>query len=189
MTISVDEDGLTIREKLFCDEYCQNSNAYRSYIKVYTVKENTKKHTVEREAERLVRKPRLQEYIKKKRLELSERTRINTDYFVEVLCEIIENNRGKPSANRSIELLGRLHGVWWDKPTRKIEEDIPLDDNTESMKKILYLLKNGSITEESATTWIHLLNQKSNVNERENINKEILEKIDQINSRISDKSN
>ena len=62
-----------------------------------------------------------------------------------------------------------------------------MDNNTKATKQIINMMKEGLITEESASAWIQSIDQKSKLEERENTNKEILEKLNTINSAMEKK--
>ena len=184
MGARLDEHGLTPKKKMFADNYLKCGNLYKSYCDSHVVNEGTKKSTAEKQASRLVREPGIAQYIRNVREQKAKESKVDDQYIEDALLAVIVNNTGKGSAVRAIELLGKIHGKFWEKPAKKLESDVNLDDNTIATKQILSMMNKGLITEESASTWIHTLDQKSKLEERENTNKEILEKLNTINSAM-----
>lgn len=179
-----DEHGLTPKKKMFADEYCKCGNLYRSYCATHTVNEGTKKGTVEHQAGRLVREPAVEAYIKKKQEAIAAKCDIDTQFVIKSLIKVVEQNAGKHTSVRALELLGKINGYFWEKPARKFEGDIELTNNSKAAEQVLQMMKDGLITEESANAWIHSLKQKSDIEEKENTNKEILEKLDTLNNSL-----
>ena len=184
MGARLDEHGLTPKKKMFADEYIKTGNIYRSYLETHVVHEGTKKATAEKQASRLVKEPGIDKYINKMRELREKESKVDDQYIENALLAVIHNNAGKGSSVRAIELLGKIQGKFWEKPAKKMEGEVELDDNTIATKQILSMMNKGLITEESASTWIHTLDQKSKLEERENTNKEILEKLNTINSAM-----
>ncbi len=187
MSSRLDEHGLTPKKKMFVDEYCLNGNLYKSYCMTHVVNELTKKASVENQASKLIREPQVAAYLKVRRDEQATRLNIDADYVAKALLSVVEQNPGKACSIRAAELLGKMQGHFWEKPAKKLGSDITMDNNTKATKQILNMMKEGLITEESASAWIQSIDQKSKLEERENTNKEILEKLNTINSAMEKK--
>ena len=81
-----------------------------------------------------------------------------------------------------------MQGHFWEKPAKKLNADLDVSNNTKAVGQILNMMREGLITEESAAAWIQSLDQKSKIEERENTNNEILEKLDSLNSAMDNRS-
>lgn len=184
MGARLDEHGLTPKKKMFADEYIKTGNIYRSYLETHVAKEGTKRATVEKVAQKLIRDLPVEEYISKVRDQRAKESKVDDQYIANALLAVIHNNAGKGSSVRAIELLGRMQGKFWEKPAKRLDGDVAMDNNTKATQQILNMMRDGLITEESAGIWIHSLDQKSKLEERENTNKEILEKLNTINSAM-----
>lgn len=180
----LDEYGLTPKKRMFADEYLKTGNLSRSYSTTHVIREGTKKSAVDEQASRLVREPQVAEYIRVRRAEQTERLQIDSDYVAKALLAVVEKNPGKACSIRAAELLGKMQGHFWEKPAKKLGADITMDNNTKATRQILNMMKEGLITEESASAWIQSIDQKSKLEERENTNKEILEKLNTINDAM-----
>lgn len=180
----LDEHGLTPKKKMFADEYLKTGNLYKSYCASHIVLEGTIKNTVEKKASRLVREGVVEAYIKKKQAELAAKSDVDTRFVINALMQVVNNNVGKHTSVRALELLGKIHGYFWEKPAKKLDGEVSMDNNTKATQQILNMMREGLITEESAAAWIQSIDQKSKLEERENTNKEILEKLNTINAAM-----
>lgn len=187
MGARLDEHGLTPKKKMFADEYLKTGNMHQSYLSTHVVKEGTKRGTTEQQAKRLVREPSVEAYIKKKQAELAAKSDVDTRFVINALMQVVNNNVGKHTSVRALELLGKIHGYFWEKPAKKLDGEVSMDNNTKATQQILNMMREGLITEESAAAWIQSIDQKSKLEERENTNKEILDKLNTINSAMEKK--
>ena len=188
MGARLDEHGLTPKKKMFVDDYIKTGNLYKSYCATHVVNEMTKKNTVEKRASEMIREQEVAAYLKARKAEQDSRLNIDSDYVANALLAVVEQNPGKACSIRAAELLGKMQGHFWEKPAKKLNADLDVSNNTKAVGQILNMMREGLITEESAAAWIQSLDQKSKIEERENTNNEILEKLDSLNSAMDNRS-
>lgn len=184
----VDKEGLTQKQRLFVNEYCRSGNAYQAYIKIYEIEEDSRRTTIDQRVRQTLRKESVQNYIKERNLAIEKSSKADALFVINSLLKVVEDNEGKSCSIKAIELVGKLQGMFWEIPGRKLEENISVDNNIEAIKKIVAMAQCGQISEGCATNWIQMLEQKSKVEEREGVNKEIIERLDKFDDMMKEKS-
>lgn len=187
MTARLDEHGLTPKKKMFADEYLKSGNLYRSYLASHDIKKDWKRSSIEKRGQKLIREYPVEAYVKKMQAERAHKYEVDAMYVLNGLKSVVESNYGKQPSVRALELIGKMQGYFWEKPAKKLEGQVDVSNNTRAIEQIVKMLGDGLITEESAAAWLQTIDQKSKVEERENTNKEILEKLNTINSAMEKK--
>ena len=126
---------LTEKQKRFCEEYLIDLNATQSYLRA-----GYKAKSMEiacSEGSKLLRNPKVADYIQKLRDEQAERTGISADEVINELknvafCDAKIQGRDKVKA---LELLGQHLGMFTEKVSITKEEEISkLDDILSQLK-------------------------------------------------------
>jgi len=184
----VEKERLTQKQRLFVNEYCRTGNAYQSYIKVFTVEKDSKRNNVEKKVSLMVRKNPVKNYIEQRQRDIEKSSKADALFVVNSLLEVVDNNKGKSCSIKAIELIGKLQGMFWEIPARKLDENVGVDNNIESIKKIVQMTESGKISEGCANNWIQMLEQKSRIEEREQVNKEIISRLDRFEGMMKERS-
>ncbi|MCC8069571.1 MAG: terminase small subunit [Ruminococcus sp.] len=111
--------GLTEKQIRFCEEYLIDLNATQSYLRAGYKAKNENVAGVE--ALRLLRNPKIAEYIQILREKQSERTGITSDKIIAELQKVAfaDTEITEKSKIKALELLGKHMGMF----TEKIKED------------------------------------------------------------------
>lgn len=126
---------LTEKQKRFCEEYLIDLNATQSYLRAgYKAKSSD---IACAEGSKLLRNPKVAEYIKELRERQAKRTEVSSDEVVEELkkvafCDAKVLGRDKVKA---LELLGQHLGMFTEKVSVTTEDKLP---------ELLDALKNNS---------------------------------------------
>lgn len=133
---------LTEKQRRFCEEYLVDLNATQAYCRSgYSVK---KRVTAEQNASKLLRNPKVQEYISALRQQQSERTGITADSVLNEIAKIAFTKDveivGREKMH-ALELLGKHLGAFDQNAVRVEVKDDPL---SEALKKIANSLNNVS---------------------------------------------
>lgn len=121
-------DGLTLKEKAFCEEYVANGcNASRAYFKAYDCSsmENARKGYCA-----VLKRERVKNYIKKLQGEAYEAAFINAERVALKLAEIAfaekgDEDYGATAQLKALDLLQKQLGL----QTQKIDADVSTDIN------------------------------------------------------------
>ena len=139
------KNGLTDKQKRFCDEYLCDMNATQAAIRAgYSPK------TAEQTASRLLRNVKVQEYIAKRQKELSRSTEITQERVIKELALIAFSNNADYSRVVEKKMQTEVDGVLVDvldedgKPIMyRTVEPVLTDELTEEQKRALAVIKKG----------------------------------------------
>lgn len=128
MSAKINKDGLTTKERIFCEEYIANGcNASRAYFKAYDCPsmENARKAYCA-----VLRRPRVKEYIQKLQKEAYENACINAERIALKLAEIAfaeknDEDYGASAQLKALDLLQKQLGL----QSQKIEADVNTEIN------------------------------------------------------------
>lgn len=128
MSTKFNKDGLTNKEKAFCEEYIANGcNASRAYFKAYNCAtiENARKEYC-----KVLKRPRVKEYIQKLQREAYENAYINAERIALKLAEIAfaekdDEDYGASAQLKALDLLQKQLGL----QSQKIEADVNTEIN------------------------------------------------------------
>ena len=117
---------LTEKQKRFCEEYLIDLNATQSYLRAgYKAKSND---IACAEGSKLLRNPKVAEYIKELREEQAERTKITADKVLEELGVVAFDRNirciGRDKV-KALELLGYHIGMFTEKVSVTTEDKLP----------------------------------------------------------------
>lgn len=117
---------LTEKQKRFCEEYLIDLNATQSYLRAgYKAKSND---IACAEGSKLLRNPKVAEYIKELREKQAERTEITADKVLEELGTIAFNRNieciGRDKVN-ALKLIGLHIGMFTEKVSVTTEDKLP----------------------------------------------------------------
>jgi phage terminase small subunit len=106
--------ALSDKHKRFADEYLIDMNATAAYLRAgYTAKGNS----AEVNASRLLRNPKVQEYIEQKQQKVAEKLDITVEWILEQYKDIVSNTKTtEPNVARAaLADLGKYKGMFKDK--------------------------------------------------------------------------
>lgn len=134
MGTKFNEDGLTNKEKAFCEEYIANGcNASRAYFAAYDCKsmENARKEYC-----KVMKRPRVKEYILKLQKEAYDNAYINAERIALKLAEIAFANKGDEdyaaSAQlKALDLLQKQLGLQTQKVDANVAADVSIEIDIE----------------------------------------------------------
>lgn len=117
---------LTEKQKRFCEEYLIDLNATQSYLRAgYKAKSN---EIACSEGSKLLRNPKVVEYIQELRERQSKRTEITADKVLEELGTVAFNRNIECAGRdkvKALELIGQHLGMFTEKVSITKEDEIP----------------------------------------------------------------
>lgn len=97
---------LTLKQKMFVDEYLIDCNATQAAIRA-----GYSKKTANRTASENLSKPDIQKAIEVAKLERADRTKINSDYVLEQIQEFLHCSFGRNTIKKVVNIDGEIHSI------------------------------------------------------------------------------
>lgn len=124
MPIGKDSEGLTAKERKFCEEYIKDYNATQAYMKAY----NTNNYnTANSKAWTITKRPGVKAYLDRLEKERCDEMRINAEHILTELANLAfyDTDINKRDKMKAIELLQKQLGL----QQQKIQADVSTDIN------------------------------------------------------------
>lgn len=188
--------ALTLKQKAFIDDYLICGNKLEAYVKAYSkknVNKNTRKDACETFKKKLVQKYYEDQMViinksfTDKHNKIIEESLVDKKYIIKNLVKVIDENEGKPCAVKALELLGRHVGLFWAAPAEEMSKRFVIEDNAKAVKQITEMVQDGTVTISAASDLMALIDDKSKIEEREDTNSEILEKLNNLEKMAKEK--
>lgn len=106
-------EGLTVRQKKFCDEYLKNGNATQSYIKAgYSASEDVAAVN----SHKLLRNTKIKTYIAQKQEKIEDESIMSIQEAQKFLTDIAKNKTDRTNDKlKAVELLMKMQGAFLDR--------------------------------------------------------------------------
>jgi hypothetical protein len=187
---------LSLQQRAYIDEYIKCGSQIDAFVKTYgktKVNRNTRI-----DASRVFRRKLVHEYYEQQMEKMSEKivdersiiikeSLVDEKYIIENLIAIINENEGKPCAVKALELLGRHLGLFWEAPAKGLPKRFSTEDNAKAVKQVTEMVQDGMVTQSAASNLMSLIDNKSKIEEREETNSEILEKLNNLEKMAREK--
>ncbi len=188
--------SLTLKQKAFVNEYIKCGSQIEAFMKAYNKDCATNSHRAE--ASMIFKKQHVHKYYEdqmeglskeliNQRAEVVKESLVDEKYIIENLIAIINENEGKPCAVKAIELLGRHVGLFWEAPAKGLPKRFSTEDNAKAVKQVTEMVQDGMVTQSAASNLMSLIDNKSKIEEREETNSEILEKLNNLEKMAKEK--
>ena len=139
-----DKYGLTVQERIFCDEYLVTGNAKASYFKAF--KTCKKDSTAESNSTKLLQREHVKRYIEAKNDRLSNSKIATIDQVKEFWTNVLlDKNETMQNRLRASEFLAKTYGQFITKTESKVKTEVtgninnPMENLTE--EQLLSLIK------------------------------------------------
>lgn len=118
-------DGLTPKQKRFCEEFIKDYNATKAYMRAYEANYDT----ANAKAYKLVKNECVKAYLDKLEREVFEEMRINADHIATELAKLAFNDSeiSKKDKMKAIELLQKQLGLQQQKIQADVSTDISIN--------------------------------------------------------------